>query len=83
MPVEKKGSKGSSPKVHQYFKVEGDKVIKFWSDRNLPKSNISLDANNVKLSAESLSKIKLDPKFLTKIKQLGEKSSKIYKKRLY
>ena len=28
MPVEKKGSKGSSPKVHQYFKVEGDKVTK-------------------------------------------------------
>ena len=38
---------------------------------------------NVKLSAESLSKIKLDPMFLTKIKQLEEKSSKIHKKRLY
>jgi hypothetical protein len=64
------------------YKLE-DKVIKFWSDRDLPKSNISLDANNVKLSAESLSKIKLDPKFLTKINQLEEKSSKIRKKRLY
>jgi hypothetical protein len=64
------------------YKLE-DKVIKFWSDRNLPKSNISLDANNVKLSAESLSKIKLDPTFLTKIKHLEEKSSKIHKKRLY
>ena len=64
------------------YKLE-DKVIKFWSDRDLPKSNISLDANNVKLSAESLSNIKLDPKFLTKIKQLEEKSSKIHEKRLY
>ena len=64
------------------YKLE-DKVIKFWSDRNLPKSNISLDANNVKLSAESLSKIKLDPVFITKIKHLEEKSSKIHKKRLY
>ena len=64
------------------YKLE-DKVIKFWSDRDLPKSNISLDANNVKLSAESLSKIKLDPKFLTKINELEEKSSKIRKKRLY
>ena len=64
------------------YKLE-DKVIKFWSDRDLPKSNISLDANNVKLSAESLSKIKLDPKFLTKINQLEEKSSKICKKQLY
>jgi hypothetical protein len=64
------------------YKLE-DKVIKFWSDRNLPKSNISLDANNVKLSVESLSKIKLDPALITKIEQLEEKSSKIHKKRLY
>ena len=26
MPVEKKGNKGSSPKIYQYFKVDGDKV---------------------------------------------------------
>ena len=25
MPVEKKGNKGSSPKVYGYYKVEGDK----------------------------------------------------------
>ena len=60
-----------------------DKVMKFWADRNLPKSNISLDANNVKLSAESLSNIKFDPDFISKIEQLEEKSSKIHKKRLY
>jgi len=64
------------------YKLE-DKVIKFWADRNLPKSNISLDTNNVKLSIESLSKIKLDPEFISKIKQLEEKSSKINKKKLY
>ena len=64
------------------YKLE-DKTIKFWADRNLPKSNISLDANNVKLSVESLSKIKLDPKFISKIEQLEEKSSKINKKKLY
>ena len=64
------------------YKLE-DKAIKFWADRNLPKTNISLDTNTMKLSAESLSKIKLDPKFLTKIEQLQEKSSKIHKKRLY
>ena len=45
------------------YKLE-DKTIKFWADRNLPKSNISLDANNVKLSVESLSKIKFDSKFI-------------------
>ena len=70
------------PSGFRDYKLE-DKVIKFWSDRNLPKSNISLDANNVKLSAESLSNIKLDPKFIDKITTLEEKSSKIRKKRLY
>ncbi|MFQ5783165.1 MAG: hypothetical protein ACE5GR_08985 [Nitrosopumilus sp.] len=64
------------------YKLE-DKVMKFWSDRDLPKTNISLDANTVKLSAESLSKIKLDPKFISKIEQLEEKSSKIHRKKLY
>lgn len=64
------------------FKLE-DKVMKFWADRNLPKSNISLDANTVKLSAESLSKIKLDPQFIAKLEQLEEKSRKIHKKQLY
>ena len=64
------------------FKLE-EKAIKFWADRNLPKSNISLDTNTVKLSMDSLSKIKLDPAFISKIKKLEEKSSKIHRKRLY
>ncbi len=64
------------------YKLE-DKVTKFWSDRGLPKSNVSLDQNTVKLSAESLSKIKLDPGFVGKIEQLEEKSSKKRKKKLY
>ena len=64
------------------YKLE-DKVTKFWTEKNLPKSNISLDANNVKLSAESLSKIKLSPAFLSKIELLHEKSLKIHKKKLY
>ena len=64
------------------FKLE-DKVMKFWHDKDLPKSNISLDTNTVKLSIESLSKIKLVPAFISKIEQLEEKSSKIRKKKLY
>ena len=64
------------------FKLE-DKVMKFWTDRDLPKSNVSLDSNTVKLSVESLSKIKLDPVFVSKVEQLEEKSSKISKKQLY
>jgi hypothetical protein len=64
------------------YKLE-DKVIKFWLEKNLPKINISLDANTVKLSAESLSKIKLDPAFLHKLDQLEQKSTKIRRKKLY
>ena len=64
------------------YKLE-DKVMKFWAEKNLPKSNISLDANNVKLSAESLSKIKLVPEFVSKIEEMEQKSSKIHKTRLY
>jgi hypothetical protein len=54
-----------------------------WIDKNLPKTNVSLDTNTVKLSIESLSKIKLDPKFLKKIDDLEQKSMKIRKKKLY
>jgi hypothetical protein len=60
-----------------------EKVVKFWLEKNLPKINISLDANTVKLSAESLSKIKIDPAFLYKLDQLEQKSAKIHKKKLY
>ncbi|EGG42978.1 hypothetical protein Nlim_0113 [Candidatus Nitrosarchaeum limnium SFB1] len=64
------------------YKLE-DKVIKFWLEKNLPKINISLDSNTVKLSAESLSKIKLDPAFLQKLDQLEQKSAKVRTKKLY
>ena len=64
------------------YKLE-DKVIKYWIDKGLPKNNVALDANTVKLSMESLSKIKLDPKFIKKIDDLEQKSSKLRKKKLY
>jgi len=64
------------------YKLE-DKVIKYWEKKDLPKSNIALDTNIVKLSAESLSKIKLDPKLLRYIDKIEEKNRKIRKKKLY
>lgn len=64
------------------YKLE-DKSIKFWIQKNLPKFNISLDANTVKLSAESLSNIKLDPLFLKKLNEIEQKSKKIKTKKLY
>ncbi len=60
-----------------------DKIVKNWIDTKLPKNNIALDTNTVKISAESMSKIKLDPKFVEKINQLESKSTKIRKKKLY
>jgi hypothetical protein len=64
------------------YKLE-DKVIKFWIDTNLPKTNIDLDTNIMKISVESLAKIKLDPSLLKKLEGLEQKSSKIRKKKYY
>lgn len=64
------------------YKLE-DKAMKFWAEKNLPKTNISLDTNTVKLSVDSLSKIKIAPSFISKIDQLQQKSLKIHKKKLY
>lgn len=64
------------------YKLE-DKTMKYWIDKDLPRTNISLDANTVKLSAESLSKIKIAPEFLKKLDELEQKSNKIHKKKLY
>jgi hypothetical protein len=70
------------PSGFRDYKLE-EKVIKFWIEKNLPKINISLDTNIVKLSAESLSKINLDPIFLQKIEYLEQKSNNLHKKKLY
>lgn len=70
------------PSGFRDYKLE-DKVIKYWIDNNLPKLNVALDSNTVKLSMESLSKIKLDPSFIKKIDELEQKSNKIRKKKLY
>jgi hypothetical protein len=70
------------PSGFRDYKLE-DKVIKFWIDKDLPKTNVSLDTNTVKLSVESLSKIKLDPELLKRINNLENKSAKFRKKKLY
>lgn len=70
------------PSGFRDYKLE-DKVMKYWIDKNLPKTNISLDSNTVKLSMDSLSKIKLDPNFIQKIDELEQKSNKLRKKKLY
>ncbi len=70
------------PSGFRDYKLE-DKVMKYWIEKNLPQTNIALDTNTVKISMESLSKIKLDPKFLKRMDELEQKSKKIRKKKLY
>jgi len=63
------------------YKLE-DKSVKYWIKKNLPTTNITMDTNIIKLSTEAISKIKLDPILLKKLRGLEEKSSKIRKKKL-
>lgn len=64
------------------FKLE-DKTMKYWIHKGLPKMNISLDTNIVKLSAESLSKIIISDEFSKKLEELEEKSKKIRKRKYF
>jgi hypothetical protein len=64
------------------YKLE-DKTEKLWIAKNLPVTKITLDENTVKLSAESLAKINLNPAVLIKIKEYEERESKLRKKKLY
>ena len=64
------------------YKLE-DKAMKLWMEKNLPRTNVALDSNTEKLSAESLSKIRVDPELVKKIDELETKSNRVRKKRLY
>lgn len=64
------------------YKLE-DKTVKFWIEKNLPKINISLDTNIVKLSVDALSKIVFEQQFVEKLDALEQKSKKIQKKKYF
>ena len=51
--------------------------------KNLPISKINLDSNNVKLTAKSISKLKMDPALLKKLEQIQIKNSRVRKKKIY
>ena len=70
------------PSGFRDYKLE-DKVIKFWIEKNLPTTNIVLDTNIRKLSADFISKIQLKPDLMSKIKSFELKGSKLRKKILY
>ena len=64
------------------YKLE-DKVIKYWIEENLPTTKIMLDTNTAKLSTDLISKMKLNPKLISKIESFELKGSRLRKKILY
>jgi len=64
------------------YKLE-DKVIKYWIEENLPTTKIMLDTNTTKLSTDLISKMKLNPKLISKIESFELKGSRLRKKILY
>ena len=70
------------PSGFRDYKLE-DKVIKYWIEKNLPVTKIALDTNVTKLSLDLISKMRLTPNFISKIKSFELKASKLRKKKLY
>ena len=58
-------------------------MVKYWIEKNLPTTNITLDTNIAKLSPDLISKIRLAPILISKIKSFELKASKLRKKRFY
>ncbi len=70
------------PSGFRDYKLE-DKVIKYWIEKNLPTTGLTLDTNVTKLSADFISRMKLKPDIITKIESFELKGSKLRKKILY
>ena len=70
------------PSGFRDYKLE-DKVIKYWIEKNLPTTELTLDTNVTKLSADFISRMELKPDIITKIQSFELKGLKIKKRRLY
>jgi hypothetical protein len=70
------------PEGFRDYKLE-DKVVKFWIDKNLPTTNITMDTNIVKIPTDILARTKIDPKLESKLDELAQKMSKLRKKKYY
>ncbi len=64
------------------YKLES-KTEQLWIKKNLPVTNITLDSNTIKISSNSLSKVKIEHKLLQRLEQIKEKNSKTRKKKYY
>ena len=70
------------PSGFRDYKLE-NKVVALWIEKNLPTSKIALDSNNVKLTAKSLSKLKINSILLKRLEQIQIKNSRVRKKKIY
>ena len=70
------------PEGFRDYKLE-DKVVKFWIEKNLPTTKITMDTNIAKIPSEILAKTKIDPKLESKLDELAQKMSKLRKKKYY
>ena len=70
------------PEGFRDYKLE-DKVVKFWIEKNLPTTKVTMDTNIAKIPSEILAKTKFDPKLEQKLDELVLKMSKLRKKKLY
>ncbi len=64
------------------YKLE-DKTLKYWIEKKLPKTNISLDTNITKLSPQTLASIQLNPGFLSRLDEMEQKSAKIKRRKTH
>lgn len=70
------------PEGFRDYKLE-DKAIKFWVEKNLPTTNITLDTNIAKIPASVIANTKIDPKIISKLDEFEQKASKLRKKKYY
>ena len=70
------------PEGFRDYKLE-DKVVKFWVEKNLPTTNITLDTNIAKIPASVIANTKIDPKIISKLDEFEQKASKLRKKKYY
>ena len=70
------------PEGFRDYKLE-DKVVKFWIEKNLPTTRITMDRNIAKIPSEILAKTTINPKLESQLEAVAQKMFKLRKKKLY
>ena len=70
------------PEGFRDYKLE-DKVVKFWIEKNLPTTKVTMDTNIAKIPSEIIVGTKFELKLEQKLDEIVQKMSKLRKKKLY